>query len=131
MSLQHVNVPGDHSECGPDCAITGDACCGGFFGGTCPMCTAPIYPCYVNVYLDDREYGGPEEGGWWYDTSRIRRVVPTTREHAEELKKRLELEFSNEGRRSDIGSVLSEGRYRVAIEPSYGQTTPETRPRYE
>lgn len=23
---------------------------------------------YVNTYLIDRAYGGPEEGGWWYDT---------------------------------------------------------------
>jgi hypothetical protein len=22
---------------------------------------------YVGVYLVTREYGGPEEGGWWYD----------------------------------------------------------------
>jgi len=22
---------------------------------------------YVNAYLVSREYGGPEEGGWWYD----------------------------------------------------------------
>lgn len=24
--------------------------------------------CYANIYLHDRAYGGPEEGGWWYDT---------------------------------------------------------------
>jgi hypothetical protein len=23
---------------------------------------------YVNVYEVDRSYGGPEEGGWWYDS---------------------------------------------------------------
>lgn len=23
---------------------------------------------YANAYLTDRLYGGPEEGGWWYDT---------------------------------------------------------------
>lgn len=23
---------------------------------------------YVNIYDADRAYGGPEEGGWWYDT---------------------------------------------------------------
>lgn len=22
---------------------------------------------YANAYLTDRVYGGPEEGGWWYD----------------------------------------------------------------
>ena len=22
---------------------------------------------YLNVYIIGRAYGGPEEGGWWYD----------------------------------------------------------------
>lgn len=26
---------------------------------------------WVVVYEIDREYGGPEEGGWWYDTGRL------------------------------------------------------------
>lgn len=26
-----------------------------------------VKPRYYNVYLLTREYGGPEEGGWWYD----------------------------------------------------------------
>ena len=86
---------------------------------------------WVNVYLSDRQYGGPEEGGWWYDTQQIIRAVPTTLEHATEVKTRMEKEFSNEGRRSDIGSVLSEGRYDVHIEDQVGQTTPDHRPRYE
>ncbi len=24
-------------------------------------------PCWLSVYLVSRAYGGPEEGGWWYD----------------------------------------------------------------
>lgn len=23
--------------------------------------------CFVSLYTRDRRYGGPEEGGWWYD----------------------------------------------------------------
>lgn len=35
--------------------------------------TAPVYfaapePYFICVYEVDRVYGGPEEGGWWYDT---------------------------------------------------------------
>ena len=26
---------------------------------------------YVNEYEVDRKYGGPEEGGWWYDTGKF------------------------------------------------------------
>lgn len=28
----------------------------------------------VAIYELDRAYGGPEEGGWWYDTGTIERV---------------------------------------------------------
>lgn len=30
-------------------------------------------PCiyHVGVYLTDRAYGGPEEGGWWYDCGEL------------------------------------------------------------
>jgi len=31
---------------------------------------------YVNAYLTDRRYGGPEEGGWWYDTGEPLASVP-------------------------------------------------------
>lgn len=27
-----------------------------------------ILPTFINYYLHDRAYGGPEEGGWWYET---------------------------------------------------------------
>ncbi len=29
------------------------------------------------VYLIDRAYGGPEEGGWWYDTGERVRIIRT------------------------------------------------------
>lgn len=31
---------------------------------------------YVNAYLVTRQYGGPEEGGWWYDTGTPLASVP-------------------------------------------------------
>ena len=35
----------------------------------CPMAdTEPRGRWYVNVYERGQRYGGPEEGGWWYDT---------------------------------------------------------------
>lgn len=32
--------------------------------------------CYLNVYETGRSYGGPEEGGWWYNTGEPRASVP-------------------------------------------------------
>ena len=31
---------------------------------------------YLNAYTTDQEYGGPEEGGWWYDTYEPAAAVP-------------------------------------------------------
>lgn len=33
----------------------------------------------VSVYSVDRAYGGPEEGGWWYDTGQLERTVAAFR----------------------------------------------------
>lgn len=89
---------------------------------------------WVNVYLIDRAYGGPEEGGWWY-TYGV--AVQSIECRTEALAKRM-LEAmldwcsnENEDRRSDIGSVLSEGRYVAHIEDEKGQNWPDERPHYE
>jgi hypothetical protein len=31
---------------------------------------------YINAYAISRNYGGPEEGGWWYDSGRVLASVP-------------------------------------------------------
>jgi len=85
---------------------------------------------YVNVYLVDRAFGGHEEGGWYYNCGELLRCETHPSEASAELAaKRLEAEYSNDGRR-DISSVLSEGRYRVGIEPSRGESYPQKAPRY-
>ncbi len=33
--------------------------------------------CYISLYLTNRHYGGPEEGGWWYNTNHLYLTVPT------------------------------------------------------
>jgi hypothetical protein len=33
-------------------------------------------PCYVSIYRHQRCYGGPEEGGWWYDGYELEGGVP-------------------------------------------------------
>lgn len=76
----------------------------------------------------DRSYGGPEEGGWYYDDFRPLRVliVPASKAaRCERLLKRWE-ERNNEGRPS-VSSVLSRGRYRY--EAGIVPATP--RPHYE
>lgn len=41
-------------------------------------------PCFVSLYKIEQQYGGPEEGGWWYDVLEHKGSIPfTTRTDAE------------------------------------------------
>jgi hypothetical protein len=86
---------------------------------------------FVNVYLADRAYGGPEEGGWWYDTGELVECYPVPTREAEALAAALRFgKFSNEGRRPK-SSVLSEGVYEIRVEKRPGHDYPTVRPHYE
>lgn len=89
---------------------------------------------YVNVYIHDRAYGGPEEGGWWYDTYDPIEEECKFASTEEEAKKIFEdmlawAKKENENRRP-ISSVLSEGRYFVDLEGFPPRRLPERRPYY-
>jgi len=91
---------------------------------------------YVNVYLEDRAFGGREEGGWWYnygDPVLEWCKVATSEEEVEALKEAALAwcQEENACRRSDIYSVLSEGRYIVCEQEHPPQAFPETTPFYE
>ena len=98
----------------------------------------------VAVYMVDRVYGGPEEGGWYYtaglpdtDMAQFTRLFKgqgeeapaAARRYRDRLAKRL-VDKLNVGRR-DIGSVLSEGQYMACLEEGYPAAFPQERPHYE
>lgn len=93
----------------------------------------------VRVYLQDLAYGGPEEGGWWYDCGEAADEVSpplsfTERyqafNHANRLNSGI-LHELNKGRPS-ITSTLSRGRYvATTYEDSAPDYFPEERPHYE
>jgi len=90
---------------------------------------------YVNVYETGRDYGGPEEGGWYYDVGTAYRVMPVRRDRAERLLDTV-LAWCRERNRLDRrrsgGSVLATGDYLEAWIQDYpGRDYPERRPRYE
>lgn len=81
---------------------------------------------FVNVYMVDRAYGGPEEGAWYYNygelecSYEIKGQSKRSLKRAEKLRKKLEKgEFSNKGRKSTY-SVNSCGEWRVKIEDKIG-----------
>ena len=88
---------------------------------------------FVNVYLIDRAYGGPEEGGWWYDCGEAIESIQCLDAdiHRVLTEKQIWCDEENSERRCDIGSVLSEGKYVVRIEELPAQGYPTTTPRYE
>lgn len=100
----------------------------------------------VAVYLVDRAYGGPEEGGWYYDTAelstdprhvaltRVYDRLPAAYNYANTLDETV-LNVENEGR-PEIWSVNSYGKLRAlvfdmdehSVLPPY---MPDRRPHYE
>jgi len=102
----------------------------------CPKCefdATPLGPFYTNVYLIDKAYGGPEEGGWWYICGEpVESRLAETRDEADQMLDILSVRCKdlNEGCRP-ISSVLSQGEYAVYLEDHFACTFPQSRPYYE
>ncbi len=91
------------------------------------------WPKYVNAYDHNRSYGGPEEGGWWFDTGTLLGSIPCTNdEQVEKTKEWLSAVFGpNFEGNHDIGSVLCEGQLQILVEDELGHDYPTERPHYE
>lgn len=96
---------------------------------------------YVNVYELDRAYGGPEEGGWWYDIGTFEAGMSLTlpgtadaavvRQLADLLLLLLDASAQAEGTPPVGYSNYRGGRYGVRVEDSPGRDWPASTPRYE
>lgn len=93
-------------------------------------------PFYLNEYDASRMYGGPEEGGWWYDVGdylKCHGVFPT-REAARAHLETPEMVAYVRGRqagRHRPSSLLCYGWPVVYVEQHPGCNFPRERPRYE
>lgn len=93
----------------------------------------------VAVYLVDKAYGGPEEGGWWFTYGEpvaefASKTRGFTREHdatryAARLNRSAFMAELNQGRR-DIDSVLSTGIYSAEVSEGNPAPLPAARPHY-
>lgn len=89
---------------------------------------------YVNIYLTNRAYGGPEEGGWWYDCGEAVRSFPVvTQRRASRILAMVRkiADCRNKQQNSDLSSITCDGRYQVMIEETPAANYPETIPHYE
>lgn len=87
---------------------------------------------FVNVYEVDRIYGGPEEGGWWYDagTAVVSRQVSEA--DSERVRAELEAKYPKGTGRNSCNSVIYQGGdYRVWVENHPAQDYPKVTPHYE
>ncbi|HIA51309.1 MAG TPA: hypothetical protein EYN91_04375 [Candidatus Melainabacteria bacterium] len=107
--------------------------------GDCDICPSK-HPCYVSIYLEDRAYGGPEEGGWWYDYG-VLQADPRNKcfsskilamRYASKLQDELDANENSE-RRSDTSSMASEGRFMAYIDcdGEFPKNFPDKKPHYE
>ena len=100
---------------------------------------------YVSIFMEDRSYGGPEEGGWWYnhgfpmhsEEELAQRRVFEKREDADaycrDLQQRLDTSgaWNRDGRNRDLGSVACCGRYMAYVTKGEPVPFPEERPIWE
>ena len=99
-------------------------------------------PWIVGVYDVDRAFGGPEEGGWWYD---VGYPVPNQKElgggatffnkekayaYSRMLNDALDRANKARGPYGDIGSVLCDGALRATVVRRL-EPFPRCRPHYE
>ncbi len=84
---------------------------------------------YVNVYRVTRHYGGPEEGGWWFNWYECVKSIRVPRENfGYALKEKLGKEFIGKG---NIYSVLGGHDFLIFTENRKAQSETKERPYYE
>jgi len=80
------------------------------------------YPAFVTAYDETREYGGPEEGGWWYNAYKgLASIKVNSPDHAERLAKN----FYN------IHKGRTDGKLKIYIEKNQYSQQKLPKPRWE
>ena len=90
---------------------------------------------YANVYKVAQNYGGPEEGGWWYDSGEPLESVKVDpfmmQDERDKLVVKLKENWADEqhprGRRSCAGGPDVE----VCFQNHFAEAFPQNRPHYE
>lgn len=85
---------------------------------------------WVSVYYVNREYGGPEEGGWWYNWYTHVETIRVPLRFAEHHRRRLEYKHRDH-HYGNIYSVMGGQQVQVFIEGQPKQHETKRRPHYE
>ena len=91
-------------------------------------------PKFVQVHSVSRHYGGPEEGGWWYDKTYVGFSIRRKNRIAKKIYKALKsfVEKENSGKRRDRFSMAAGNTPDLEADMgSHGFQSDLRRPRYE
>jgi len=82
---------------------------------------------YVNIYRTEREYGGPEEGGWWFTTGEcIESRKFNEHSEATDYSEKVENEMKDPNE-----TWCSDSKFFIEVTTRMGEHFPSHRPVYE
>ena len=88
--------------------------------------------CVITLYMTTREYGGPEEGGWWYNWDHHHMSIPTIfNTNNINMTAKMLIDACGHEIRGDIYSVLGGTEGWIRIEKTAGSAKSTEVPRYE
>lgn len=93
-------------------------------------CDCPDKIVFVSAYEVTRHYGGPEEGGWWYDWYELIQSVPVAVTDIDTMIDHLK-EKHGDRAEGDRFSVLGGVAVSVLVEDQAGEFQTKGRPYYE
>ena len=85
---------------------------------------------YINVYAVTRHFGGPEEGGWWYNAGEILESKQCHPELVNSVRAELEAKYADQ-KEGDIYSVRGGVDIEVQLSDEPGEDFPKHTPHYE
>ncbi|WP_257132866.1 hypothetical protein [Bacillus thuringiensis] len=85
---------------------------------------------YVSAYKVTREFGGHEEGGWWFNWYTCLETIPCKNKFSDEIKEDLLKEYEGV-KHGDIYSVLGGADIEVFIERRPAENETKQKPIYE
>jgi hypothetical protein len=91
---------------------------------------------YINAYSVTRHYGGPEEGGWWYDAgmpiASTEMPDDATDEQIADEKARLAAQLGWKSKRDRHSAVPDPGEdFEIYVQDHPADEYPQGRPQYE
>lgn len=88
---------------------------------------------YVNAYVENRLYGGPEEGGWWYNAGFPVAAIPYIKNGEYTNQKMKEYLENSIGYHSKypLSSVLGHDAFSITTEDAFPMEYPSETPHYE